>query len=208
MFRWVALVVFAGCLGISTFYRARARRLGTTIPRRRERPELIAGRLLVALPLFGGVLAYLVNPASMAWASIALPTWLSAAGAVLGLAAVPFALWVFRTLGKNVSETVLTKADHELVTTGPYRWIRHPLYAVGLLLFLSIGLMAANWFILALALTALIAILAIVIPREERELSKRFGGAYAAYARRTGRLLPRVRPGRDPDSHRGADEGP
>jgi protein-S-isoprenylcysteine O-methyltransferase Ste14 len=44
---------------------------------------------------------------------------------------LPAALWVFSALGRNVSETVLTKGDHELVTAGPYRWIRHPLYTTG-----------------------------------------------------------------------------
>jgi hypothetical protein len=42
---------------------------------------------------------------------------------------VPAAWWVFSSIGRNVTETVLTKADHTLVTTGPYRWLRHPLYA-------------------------------------------------------------------------------
>jgi hypothetical protein len=61
-------------------------------------------------------------------------------------------------LGRNVSETVLTKESHELVTSGPYRWIRHPLYTTGIALFVALGLIAANWFILLCAAAALVGI--------------------------------------------------
>jgi protein-S-isoprenylcysteine O-methyltransferase Ste14 len=87
---------------------------------------------------------------------------------------------------------VLTKERHELVTAGPYRWIRHPLYAVGILLFASIGLIAANWFILGLAALAALFIRFLVIPIEEHELSQKFGDHYGQYIARTGRLFPRV----------------
>jgi protein-S-isoprenylcysteine O-methyltransferase Ste14 len=91
-----------------------------------------------------------------------------------------------------VSETVLTKSHHELVISGPYQWIRHPLYTTGIVLVLAIGLIAASWFILLLALVALASIRLVVIPLEERELLTKFGNAYGAYMQRTGRLLPRV----------------
>jgi protein-S-isoprenylcysteine O-methyltransferase Ste14 len=86
---------------------------------------------------------------------------------------------------------VLTKSDHELVTSGPYRWIRHPLYSSGIALFLAVGLIAANWFILLFVVIALIAIRAAVIPREERALLARFGAGYEQYIRRTGAMWPR-----------------
>ena len=193
VFRWVALVVFVATVGISAVLRRRARRLAGAIPRSREPAALIAGRLVVALPLFGAVLAYLVRPASMAWASLALPLWARWVGVGLGVAVVPAAWWVLSTLGANVSETVLTKEHQQLVTAGPYRWVRHPLYTAGLGLFVAVGLMAANWFILSWALVALLAILLVVIPREEAELVARFGDAYRRYRRGTGALLPSLR---------------
>jgi protein-S-isoprenylcysteine O-methyltransferase Ste14 len=91
-----------------------------------------------------------------------------------------------------VSETVLTKEHHELVTHGPYRWIRHPLYANGIALLLAIGLMAANWLILALTLIALVAIGLVVVPAEESALLAKFGAEYRAYMGRTGGLWPRA----------------
>jgi protein-S-isoprenylcysteine O-methyltransferase Ste14 len=192
MFRWFALVALVGCLSTSAYYRRRARVEGETIPRRRETPLLLAGRAFVALPLFLAIITYVVNPPWMVWAELPLPGWTRWAGVALGLLTVPAARWVFTSLGRNVSETVLTKSHHALVTTGPYRWIRHPLYTTGIALVLAIGLMAASWFILLFGLVTLASMRFVVIPLEERELLMKFGDAYRAYMQRTGRLLPRV----------------
>jgi protein-S-isoprenylcysteine O-methyltransferase Ste14 len=126
----------------------------------------------------------------MVWASLSVPTWVRWIGVALGVLVAPSVYWVFTTLGANVSETVLTKPQHQLVTTGPYRWVRHPLYTVGIALFVSIGLMAANWFILLWAGVALIAARLVVIPREEAQLVARFGDEYRRYRSTTGSLLP------------------
>jgi protein-S-isoprenylcysteine O-methyltransferase Ste14 len=190
MFRWVAMAIFLASLSISTQRRWRARRAGGAIPRSKEDPGLIAGRILVALPLFGGVVAYVVNPDWMAWASLSVPSWAPWIGVALGTLVVPSLYWVLSTLGANISETVFTKQQHQLVTTGPYRWVRHPLYTGGIALFASIGIMAANWFILLWALVALIALRLVVIPREEAQLVATFGDAYRRYRRGTGSLLP------------------
>ncbi len=105
---------------------------------------------------------------------------------------MPAAYWVFRSLGPNVSETVLTKEHHELVTHGPYRWIRHPLYSMAVTLVLAIGLMAANWFILLFAFIALASIRMAVVPLEEKALLATFGDQYRDYMQHTGRMFPRV----------------
>jgi len=198
VFRWLALVVLLGTIGISGYYRWRARVASGTILRSREPGRLIAGRLLVSLPLFGGVLAYIISPGVMAWSSYAGPEWPRWVGVALGFAAIVSARWVLRAIGSNVSETILTKSSHQLVTHGPYRWIRHPLYTTGVLLFASLGLIAANWFILTFALIALLSIRWVVVPMEERELIQRFGAAYEEYRRGTGAMAPRLRAGRPP----------
>ncbi len=206
MFRWFAAAVLLSAVGISSFYRRRARQAGEVIARRRESPALIAGRLLLGVPLFLSVLLWIVQPRWMAWSAWPLPVALRWAGVLLGLAVLPVVWRVFVALGSNVSETVLTKREHALVTTGPYAYVRHPLYACGIGMFLAMGLMAANLFILFMAASALAAILAVVIPREEAHLIDRFGDAYIDYRRRTGRLLPRgtraaARQVTDPNPH-------
>ena len=189
-FRWCALAVFVVTLGISAGRRWQARRAGGTIRRREEPRALILGRAIVALPLFGGVVLYIANPRWMAWASVDLPSWIRWAGVGLGVLVVPSVHWVLTSLGTNVSETVLTKRQHRLVTVGPYRWVRHPLYTAAIALFVSLGLMAANWFILLWAMIALLAIRFVVIPREEANLVVAFGDDYRRYRDATGSLVP------------------
>ena len=196
MFRWLALCVFVATLTLSAWQRSRAHREKAAIPRRNESTGLIVGRLVVALPLFGGVAAYLGSPRLMAWASVDLPDWLRWVGVLMGVASVPTVYWVLSTLGSNVSETVHTKEQHELVTSGPYQWVRHPLYGTGIAHFLSLGLMAANAFIVLWTSIALLAVLIVVVPREEAALLQAFGQEYRRYRSRTGSLFPRLWAGR------------
>jgi protein-S-isoprenylcysteine O-methyltransferase Ste14 len=105
---------------------------------------------------------------------------------------VPVVYWVLTSLGRNISETYLTKGEHVLVSHGPYRWVRHPLYSAATLAFLGLGLLAANAVMLVMALVMIVAIALLVIPREEAELTGKFGPAYVEYMGRTGRLLPRL----------------
>lgn len=152
-------------------------------------------RLVFALPLFLSILAYMINPAWMDWSSVSLPVWLRWGGAVLGVGVMPLMYWLFSTIGDNISETVLTKESHELVTNGPYRWVRHPLYAVAPLMLIAVSLLAANWFIGGMTVIALVMIVLVVVPKEEANLIETFGDDYRAYMKRTGRLLPRLRKG-------------
>jgi protein-S-isoprenylcysteine O-methyltransferase Ste14 len=193
IFRWFALALLVTAIGLSGFHRRRARRGSETIARSRESAALIAGRLLVALPFLAGTLAYILNPAWMAWGSVDLPVWLRWFGVALGLAVVPGVQWVLTSLGKNVSETVLTKTDHQLVQHGPYRWVRHPLYTTGMTMLFALGLMAASWFLLTLAAIALVLIRVVVVSIEERELTRRFGAGYTNYMAHSGAMLPRLR---------------
>ena len=193
IFRWLALALLVTAIGLSGFHRRRARIASETIARSRESAPLIAGRLLVALPFLAATVAYILNPAWMAWGSLDLPMWLRWIGAALGLAVVPAVHWVLSSLGKNVSETVLTKSDHQLVQHGPYRWVRHPLYTTGMTMLFALGLMAASWFLLTLATIALVLIRLVVVPIEERELTRRFGAGYTNYKSQSGAMLPRLR---------------
>lgn len=139
-----------------------------------------------------GLLAFMIDPAWMTWSSVLLPIWLRWVGVGAGVVAGGLLIWTVRTLGPNLTDTVVTRETHTLVTTGPYRWVRHPFYDATGLAILANSLVAANWF---LFLTGGLAfILMIVRTRiEERHLLARFGDSYRAYAKQTGRFLPRVR---------------
>ncbi len=197
-FRWLILAVLLSAVSVSAYHRARARRSGETIARRREGPLFVTVRGLMALTLFGAIVLHVVRPEWMRWASLEVPAGVRWVGVALGLLTVPLVHWVLRTLGPNVSETVLTKERHELVTSGPYRWVRHPLYSTGLALFVALGVMAGSWLVLLASVIAALLLRWLVIPREEQALLARFGDRYREYRQTTGRLLPRMRGGTAP----------
>jgi protein-S-isoprenylcysteine O-methyltransferase Ste14 len=100
--------------------------------------------------------------------------------------------WISRSTGKKVSETKLIKEDLDLVTSGPYRWVRHPLYSGALTLLFSISLVFGDWILLGYSLAGFIIFRILVIPAEEQQLLETFGEEYEYYQRRTGRLFPRI----------------
>ncbi|MGH7474938.1 MAG: methyltransferase family protein [Longimicrobiales bacterium] len=192
-------VAFALILGITVFisgyHRAHARKVAAPIPRRAEGTSLILLRLLFALPLFTILMLYIVYPRSLSWAQVSLPSSVRWSAVAVAAGTIPFTLWVFRSLGSNVSETILTKQEHQLVTWGPYRWIRHPLYAGAVVLLAALSAVAANGF-MALVVLGVVAVLPQLARREEAHLLARFGSSYAEYMRRTGRFTPRFRAAR------------
>ena len=104
-------------------------------------------------------------------------------------------VWTFRCLGKNLTDTVVTRQQHTLVMHGPYRWVRHPFYDSAALLMVAVSLIAANWFLLLTGGLAF-SLLVVRTQTEEEKLLARFGEAYRAYMERTGRFLPRTRANR------------
>ena len=193
VYRWMALVIFLVGTGISMYYRRRADREagGEKISLKSEGLPLMLALRVGGIALWLGVFAYFINPAWMAWSQLELPSWLRLAGAALGMVTDGLILWVFSSLGNNVSPTVVTRQRHQLVTSGPYRWVRHPLYTVGFLSYMSFAVLAANWYIAILAIVAL-WLLSLRVPAEEQALIARNGDTYRDYAKQTGRFLPKL----------------
>ena len=94
-----------------------------------------------------GLIAWMVDPSSMAWSGVSLPVWLRWTGVGVIALAGGLLVWTFRSLGRNLTDTVVTRQKHTLVLHGPYRWVRHPFYDSAALLMVAISLIAANWFL-------------------------------------------------------------
>lgn len=185
-FRAVAL-----CVPVGLYFRLKSLATRERLARREEGLFILIRLRLCGLLGWAVLVAYLINPASVAWASLALPEWLRWSGAAIGLFVVPPLLfWTFHSLGQNLTDTVVTRREHTLVTHGPYRWVRHPFYGVVFLWGLSVALLTANWLLALLGLAA-VTMLVLRTRIEEARLTERFGDEYRAYARRTGRFLPR-----------------
>jgi protein-S-isoprenylcysteine O-methyltransferase Ste14 len=134
--------------------------------------------------------AFMIDPGWMAWSSVPLPAWLRWCGAGLWVPGGLLLVWTLRSLGMNLTDTVVTRRDHTLVTRGPYQWVRHPFYLSTAVLLVASALLTANWFVLACGVLTF-TLLAIRLEREEVRLEARFGEAYHAYRARTGRFLPK-----------------
>lgn len=190
VFRTVILVWVLCVVPVAVFYRVKSQASGEKLDRRKEGwPILLTLRPMGALCLIG-VIAFLVNPSWMTWSSLGLPLWVRWTGLGTGIIAGILWLSAFHFLGKNLTDTVVTRQEHYLITTGPYRWVRHPFYDAVLLCVMTISLLTANWFIL-LTGCSVFALQALRTGREEQHLLARFGESYLAYTRRTGRFLPR-----------------
>lgn len=193
VFQIAAIVLVLTAVAISITFRRRAAQSGEKISQREEGILILTLRSLLGLSLWGSALIYLLNPVWLEWSHLDLPVEVRWGGALLMAACIPLIYWLFRSLGLNVTPTVAIRKTHTLVTHGPYRWVRHPLYSTGLLFFLGLSLLAANWFI-ALAILAAFAALTLRTPHEEARLIEKFGDEYQSYMQSTGRYFPRLRP--------------
>jgi protein-S-isoprenylcysteine O-methyltransferase Ste14 len=188
------MVLVAGALmflPVGLYHRLRSQATGEKLDRWQEGKFILFTLRPIGLASMIGIVTFMIDPRWMAWSSMPLSAWLRWLGAVSGALAGGLLLWAFRSLGPNLTDTVVTRQAHTLVTRGPYRWVRHPFYDSVALLVLANTLLTANWFIFVTGCLAL----ALIVARtriEEENLVRRFGDAYASYMRRTGRFLPRI----------------
>ena len=160
--------------------------------------EGLAMALATRLPIAGalaGLALYCVRPEWMSWA--ATPISLSIEWRVAGLLLASGALiWLgstIRALGLNFSMSLSLRDEQTLVEAGPYRFIRHPMYAGFVGIFAGLALASANLFIGGMAMIGLGIAMMLRTPIEEQMLEERFGAAWCDYRLRTGRFLPRWR---------------
>jgi len=186
-----ALILFTG-VGISVYFRRKADKdTGEKISR-----NVDGTLMMIVIRIFGTVmwlspLVYLVNPQWMIWSKVGLPEWVRWLGIGIGILCTFGIYWLFSSIGSGISPTSATRREHKLSTSGPYRWVRHPLYTIGSLFYISFGMMADNWFIAAMGILSFIA-MAIRTPKEEANLIEKFGDEYRDYMKRTGRFFPKL----------------
>jgi protein-S-isoprenylcysteine O-methyltransferase Ste14 len=182
-----ALILFP----VTIFHRVRSQSTGESLDRWQEGPFILFTLRPIGIATMFGLFAYMINPEWMAWSSMRLPAWLRWLGVGIGVLAGALLVWTLGSIGKNLTDTVVTRREHTLVTRGPYRWVRHPFYDAVALSVTANALVAANWFLLAGGLVTL-ALIVLRTKREEDRLLARFGDSYRDYVNRTGRFLPKL----------------
>jgi protein-S-isoprenylcysteine O-methyltransferase Ste14 len=194
VFRVVLIVGALLVLPPGVYFRIKSQMTGEPLDRWQEGRFILFTLRPVAFVALAGLLAFMIDPSTMAWSSVPLPVWLRWAGVVLAALGGILLLWTFRTLGPNLTDTVVTRRKHTLVTSGPYRWVRHPFYVAGATMMFANALATANWFIM-LAFVMTFLLIGMRTRIEEEKLIARFGGSYCTYMNETGRFFPKsVRP--------------
>jgi protein-S-isoprenylcysteine O-methyltransferase Ste14 len=188
-FRLALLIIVLLEFPIAIFHRLRSHAPREPLDRRQEGWFILLTLRPLGLATWTGVIAFLIDPSYMSWSSVPLPAWARWAG--VGVSALGGALmtWTLVRLGPNLTDTVVTRREHALVTRGPYRFVRHPFYDAAALFVLGIALLAANRF-LFVAGGAVVGLLVLRTRTEEGNLLARFGAPYREYLDRTGRFLP------------------
>ncbi len=166
IFRLILIAGFAIIMPAGVYFRVKSQATRESLDRRQEGLFVLATLRPLGIASMFGLIAYMINPSLMAWSAMSLPAWLRWLGVGVGAVAGSLLIWTMHTLGKNLTDTVVTRKDHELVTGGPYRFVRHPFYCAFILAVLANAIVPANWVIL---LTGVSAWLVIVFRTKKEE---------------------------------------
>jgi protein-S-isoprenylcysteine O-methyltransferase Ste14 len=162
--------------------------------RRNERGESTGQRFLTSVIL--GIGGFLIFARSSGFGPLdqrVLPDdpMLKAGAMILIVAGLAISVWARRHIGQFWSARVMLKEDHQLIRSGPYARVRHPIYSGLMLALIGTGVFVGEW-------RAVIGVLLIFAAhwwkaqREEALLAGQFGAVYDEYRQRTGSLLPRL----------------
>lgn len=179
VFSWWTLVAYL----VVRWWRARRTRAGSEQGRRTERASRY-GMLYEALGI--AIVFSLPAPQPPAPAWLLLSAILALGAALLGCAAAA-------QLGPFLRVQAVVTSDHELITGGPYAFVRHPIYASLLYLLIATGIYMGNWLALLIALPVFILGTELRVHCEDKLLAERFGPAFQEYRAKVPAYLPGLR---------------
>jgi len=160
----------------------------------KELQEDTTSRVAGFLGLIGflSVVVYTAFPQWMAFASTSAPNQVRWIG--IGIATLGFGLlqWGQTVLGDSWSDTPRMMKGQSLITRGPYKFIRHPIYTAFILILGSLLLISANWLVGLSWLSMVIFEVTARMKSEEKLMIEFFGDSYRDYITRTGRLFPKL----------------
>jgi protein-S-isoprenylcysteine O-methyltransferase Ste14 len=188
---WVALGVVRGYYGRKT--KTHDSVTGVKEKLSTSMKDMGRGFLLLTAVIteFGGIglVLYLLSPPWWTWTRLPVSEWVQWLGILLAILPLFFLAWVHRHLDTQWSIALELQEGHKLITTGPYRRIRHPMYlgifvyTIGLVL-ISSDLLVAVFFLFTIWVNYR------RIPEEEQMMIDQFGDEYREYMKHTGRLVP------------------
>lgn len=185
----VFLIGFIVYVGIRHVFEQRVKGSETDFRRFGAQEKILIS--ILALGIFVSPALYLFTPV-FAFADYRAPKFVMWCGGAVMLTS----LWLFwrshADLGRNFSMTLEIRKNHQLVTKGVYRFIRHPMYASIWLWAIAQALLLQNWVAGMSALIAFAPLYFLRMPREEQMMFERFREKYRDYKNQTGRVFPRL----------------
>ena len=161
--------------------------------KRTQRRQSARATLAYRLPIMAGLVLILLPPSRypLTGQVFARAAWLQPMGAILVALGLAFTVWARWRLGRNWSGSVTVKQDHKLIESGPYRWVRHPIYTGLLVALAGTALVNDHWLSYAGIPPALFGMWR-KWKAEESFMRETFGEAYRAYTARTRALIPLI----------------
>jgi protein-S-isoprenylcysteine O-methyltransferase Ste14 len=185
-------VIFLTVVSIGSYFRHKAHKQNDQFNRmRHEGPVTFFILRICGFSIWVICFLFLVQPSLFTSLRFGANVWVQVTGIVLAITALPMGISVFRNLGRNITDTVETRAHHELVTSGIYRFIRHPLYTTGFLFFFGLGLIAGLWPVLSLSVVVLVTLYVRTFAEEDHLIAE-FGDRYKQYITATGKFFPKL----------------
>lgn len=193
MFRILFTLAAIALTAIRLYYQSKTFRDKRKVELREGSISLItAGIAALTAIIFG--LEYIFTPGFFQCAYLLhYPEWLRWIGVLVLGGGVTLLGISHHHLDKSFYSIVALKEAQELIETGPYRWVRHPIYTAYLLNYIGGGLLSSNWVLTFVPFVMYAIMVFLRMGQEEGMLGQQFGGQYEEYKKRTGRLLPKLR---------------
>ena len=159
-----------------------------------KREEGVASKIAGLLGMVGfiSMLFYVIKPDWLTFAHLPFPLWVRWTGVAAAAAGFSLLQWAQVTLAGSWSDTPRMMKEQTLITSGPYRSIRHPIYTSFLLILGATLFISSNWLIGFCWLGMTVLEVFSRIQFEESLMIEYFGEGYREYMKRTGRLFPKI----------------
>lgn len=188
-FKLALVALLLGDAGVRLYYQRGCRGFKRAVVKHERREKFLYYLVGMGLiPIFFYLLTSWINtfrlpfPAGIRWL-----------GAGLIFAGDLLFIWSHKALGSNWSPILEIRKGHTLVTDGPYRFIRHPMYAAIFLIGIGVSLLSANWIVALSYMMPTASLYLVRVSDEEEMMIGQFGDEYRQFMTRTGCLIPKLR---------------
>jgi len=193
IFRAFFILAFIAMMAIRIYYQSKILRSQGKVELKEGRFSLVAGSLAALTAVVFGA-EYIFFPGFFSFVYVLhYPDWLRWLGGLALAGGIVLLGAAHHHLGKSFHSLIVSKEKHTLVETGPYRWIRHPIYLAYLVNYVGGGVLAGNWVLTCIPATLYALLVFLRMGQEEQVMVKLFGQRYIEYKERTGRLLPKFK---------------